>query len=267
MILDHVVPNRKPAFGSVIPNRAHGLARNLDLVLVMNEGGGDPIDVMQTRRVTRTGSIWTAQGLQFNVLGDLVTLANYTFAAVGSVVIRANLGFAFNDGITHGLWGIEADTSTVAFKFNDNNWYLRVGNGPFLIVSASAANVLQNKFAVYAWTWTQSACAFYVNGILQGTGGGQNASGVQMLNVGAAAGNGIANGAITSYIDTALIWSGRSLTQAEIVDVGAEPYVFLTPVAPRLWMLASSPVTGFTPKFRRPSSLVGTRVGSRQIGF
>ena len=241
MILDRTAPNRKPVFGSVTLTRGHSLARNLDLALLLNEGAGDAIDLIRGFRVLRSGAFWMAQGLQFTLVSDVLTLANYTFASVGSVVIKARLGFAFNDGITHGMWGISADTSTVAFKFNDNNWYLRVGSGGFLIVPASAANVLQNIPAVYAWTWTQSACAFYVNGILQGTGGGQNASGSQTLNIGSAAGNGIANAAIPSYIDEALIWSGRSLTQAEVLALTAEPYAFLTPKAPRLWMLGAPP--------------------------
>jgi len=263
MILDRTAPNRKPAFGSVQANPAHSLCPSAGWVFT--EGGGNVvIDIVNVRganiisnsgwAVTSEGSVPIWDGTSYIDAGaadfkpyevqahSWVMRLNPTLGSASPLFNRASIG---TDGYLHYM------TSAGGFQYYYFDGALR---GPY----SSTNHVLTaGVWTTVGFTWNQTsgtASWYFPNGTLDSTAATttgtivHNASRNLYLGFRAATGE-----HYTGKIAFAYLYP-RVLSASEINDIATWPYAFLTPKAPRLWMLGSP--TGTAPAAQIPYTTI-----------
>lgn len=104
------------------------------------------------------------------------TQTNRNFAG-GAVTWWQKPSVAFNSGVFRSIWGDDiagtGANNVSAQVYTDNNWYVGwVGGGlgdRRIVLAASAANFLQDRWSCYVYTWTATGNLFFCNGVLIGS--------------------------------------------------------------------------------------------------
>lgn len=271
--------NTKPPAGTAL-DLSHPLALGLVGLWTFSEGAGAPQPSYLRGRsgspaVSLSSVIWVPDDNGPTVTQTGVgagspsintgTLTSAFLPSQGTVVWRAWLGFAANDGRQHYFWGTSAGPSPEfsCQKFSDNNWYIgwTTGSDKRLTVAAGATNFQQSAWQTWAYVWDSAGSRLFWRGR-------QVATSVNVPTPAAIANpwswmNATASGTtgldFSSKLDYGAIYD-RALTAQEVHDLAAQPYaMFAAPV----WARRSAPAA--LARFRRSLSPVGARVGSRQV--
>jgi len=231
---------RKPPTG-VQRDSGHPLSLGMIYGYVFDEGAGLPMTESGNNRqdasLTATAWITGPDGPALSATGvtgkfyapSLVDLGT----ATGTVVWRMLPAFSPTDGVTHYMWGtFAAGGEFGAQKFFDNNWYVgwNFSVDRRVTFAAATANLTQDVWQHYAFTWSSAGSFLYRNGLQIGTNG-------TGPTVGAVSGfgwlrpdndggvNGIGAG---SAIDLALVYN-RVLSISDIQWSFQEPFAFMKP--------------------------------------
>jgi hypothetical protein len=176
------------------------------------------------------------------------------FGTSGSIAWLQNPSFAFNDGAQYQFWGANDGTSSFsAIKYTDNNIYAGwVTSGPGdkrVVVAASAANMPQNAWSLYVFTWNPSSGSALYHGTVGLLGTFAAPTGATFLNTpftyglaGAQAGN-LAFG-LSGSIGGMVIWN-RALSALEIKQLAVDPFIMYRRPS-RLWEVpvSAAAITG-----------------------
>jgi hypothetical protein len=240
MILDRIAPNRKPAFGSVQINQAHRLAPD-NACFLFNEGGGTCKSLVGTSIGTLTdpSATWKVGSRGISLDQSLTVSATRGVTVSPGVALLVNtpwslrIRFFFRGADAFGCLFTQAAAAGA---------YIASGKVRFYSAGASATALVANTW--YDWITTHdssNSLIYYLNGQIDTTGVAFAATlGLDAI------GNDTASETFDGQFETIQVWN-RLLLASEILQLYFDPYVFLTPKAPRVWMLSQAPTTPAPP--------------------
>ena len=242
-------PTSKPEWGAMV-DASHVLAQGLTNWFALNEGGGNPRDIVSGAGGMLTGGIgWTASEAGPCLVKNAASAGTSDYfdtglrlnGSSGTIVFRVYLTSAYNNSAVDMLWGATNTDYSTEFscqKYSDGNVYVGwVSSGERrVIVAASADNWTQNQWQTYALAWSSSGSVLYRNGAQIGSATTAAVTSALSANILLLNRGGI-NNPLTSgtKISDWMVYN-RALSAGEVAALYAQPYgLFLPPNTRRFY--------------------------------